>query len=473
MFSKIFLSVLLLTVLIHICLNQRSSCDNLNFQGTTYGFTEDFIAKMQDQFEAGINVDGTGAVAATQDKDFSYYGYHWPRDAGLSLGNYLEINTGNYNKVHVVMDSYVKWVTRLQTLSDPDEGLNVLEEPRFYIETGAVDQVAWCRPQTDGPAIRSFALEKWAQILISKGKIDEAKSVFKLIDTDLQFLINNYDKQSCDLWEEDPKLTNIFWSRMAAVASFETAKELVFFLDLDNKEQLADLYSKTAKKMGDQMKDNFNGEIILQSDNYDIDGSVIHAILTFSMNDNEITGTYKGLMPEVAKTVKKQCQTWCNEFQINQTDNDKQIPGILIGRYVGDVYIGGNPWPLLTAAQADLFYQNAYLLRYGLKKNYCDQISDNCLEWANFFGIQESIDGKIDAELANAFFKAGDAVMERIWEHVKTYDGRIDEQIDKFSGEQVSAKGLIWSYGNVLHALWNRKRASDKANSFNELKDEL
>jgi len=33
-----------------------------------------------------------------------------------------------------------------------------------------------------------------------------------------------------------------------------------------------------------------------------------------------------------------------------------KILGILIGRYPGDVYAGGNPWQLLTAATAEFFY---------------------------------------------------------------------------------------------------------------------
>jgi hypothetical protein len=35
------------------------------------------------------------------------------------------------------------------------------------------------------------------------------------------------------------------------------------------------------------------------------------------------------------------------------------LPGILIGRYPGDVYAGGNPWQLLSAVTAKIFYQGA------------------------------------------------------------------------------------------------------------------
>jgi hypothetical protein len=57
-----------------------------------------------------------------------------------------------------------------------------------------------------------------------------------------------------------------------------------------------------------------------------------------------------------------QIQTFCNEYLINQQDIKNGIPGILIGRYPGDAYAGGNPWQLLTAVLAKSFYQGANLL---------------------------------------------------------------------------------------------------------------
>ena len=56
-------------------------------------------------------------------------------------------------------------------------------------------------------------------------------------------------------------------------------------------------------------------------------------------------------------------------------------------------------------------------------------------------------------DLATAQLAAGDSVMSRLWSHVNSDDGRIDEQIDKNSGVQASAEGLTWSYANILHAL--------------------
>jgi GH15 family glucan-1,4-alpha-glucosidase len=48
---------------------------------------------------------------------------------------------------------------------------------------------------------------------------------------------------------------------------------------------------------------------------------------------------------------------------------------------------------------------------------------------------------------------AGDAVMYRLFQHVKDRNGHIDEQIGKTSGVQTSAKDLTWSYANILSAM--------------------
>jgi len=52
---------------------------------------------------------------------------------------------------------------------------------------------------------------------------------------------------------------------------------------------------------------------------------------------------------------------------------------------------------------------------------------------------------------------AGDSILTRVYSHVKNDGGRIDEQIDKENGTQISAKTLTWSHANILHALHVRK----------------
>jgi hypothetical protein len=56
-------------------------------------------------------------------------------------------------------------------------------------------------------------------------------------------------------------------------------------------------------------------------------------------------------------------------FTINPTDDAAGIPGLLVGRYLNDVYNGGNssqpgggnPWILCTASLAEIFYRAAQI----------------------------------------------------------------------------------------------------------------
>ena len=119
---------------------------------------------------------------------------------------------------------------------------------------------------------------------------------------------------------------------------------------------------------------------------------------------------------------------------------------MLIGRYPGDSYAGGNPWQLLTAVLAELFYQGA-----------SEFSSPNAIlsaearkEWATLFKIPETSTQK---EFATASLKAGDAVMYRLFQHVKNDGGHIAEQISKTAGTQTSAKDLTWSYANLLSTM--------------------
>ena len=55
--------------------------------------------------------------------------------------------------------------------------------------------------------------------------------------------------------------------------------------------------------------------------------------------------------------------------------------------------------------------------------------------------------------LADAQLMAGDAELNLLHEYVERDLPRVDEQIDKSSGAQISAQSLTWSYANILHAM--------------------
>ena len=218
-------------------------------------------------------------------------------------------------------------------------------------------------------------------------------------------------------------------------------------------------------------KGHFNGEYIYECNGREKDGAVIHAIITFGEY------LYPPTSSEAASTIAAWNRAFCYEYPINQQDNAAGKPGILIGRYPGDSYAGGNPWQLLTAAHAEVFYLGASSWLDQVKSLGNMKTGEEHREWRDllYLGKTIMIDSDIKGhfpdedvtvlDLAEAASSAGDAVMTRLWEYVKGDGGRIDEQIDKNTGAQTSAAALTWSYANILHALHTRKQVVTKLNS--------
>ena len=171
---------------------------------------------------------------------------------------------------------------------------------------------------------------------------------------------------------------------------------------------------------------------------------MIHAFSSFDV--------YPLTDDKVAKTIRTLALTFCSEYQINQVDTKNGEPGVLMGRYPGDSYAGGNPWQLLTAVLAKTFYQGAIsALTMGFEE------SEDKQAWSKLLNIPHDSSHE---EFAQAALNAGDAVMNRLYKYVKNDGGHIAEQIGRNSGAQASAKDLTWSYANILSSMQFRKKAA-------------
>lgn len=428
------------------------SCQTFNYEAEGPGFTTDFYNKMYSNFVANLNVDGSGAVVAARDPNTpggSYF-FNWMRDAALSIKTFIEINDHDYSKVKDVMVSYTNWVAKVQNQSDPN-GNDVRIEPKFEIPSGKPYTGGWCRPQTDGPGLRANALSLWGQILLTNSQRDQAlNTVLPLVKNDLAWVTANWQSDGCDLWEE-VRSNDFFWGRSSFVFALNNAAD---FCDAVGDSCAAD-YRRVAGDIANATKSHWTGEYIGESSNRMIDGAVIHAIASFGKYLFKPSGS------EAASTLDVYAKAFCEEYPINQADNESKVPGILIGRYRGDSYAGGNPWPLLTAGLAQMFY-NAGSEIYDHAANTQDfTLQEQHMKWAEVLNLSAE---SSTLELAAKFLKAGDAVMTRLWKYVKNDDGRVDEQIEKHSGQQTSAKGLTWSYANILHALHDRNTMVKKMN---------
>jgi len=71
--------------------------------------------------------------------------------------------------------------------------------------------------------------------------------------------------------------------------------------------------------------------------------------------------------------------------------------------------------------------------------------------WSKALNVNSIPDDQIN------FFKSqGDGLLLRLKYYIESYDFHMYEQIDKNTGQQISAYDLTWSYAEVLNALKNR-----------------
>lgn len=116
-------------------------------------------------------------------------------------------------------------------------------------------------------------------------------------------------------------------------------------------------------------------------------------------------------------------EAFCAEYPINLKDSQAAMPGILYGRYPGDHYAGGNPWILISAALAQLFYRVAAATSAGAGPD-----ADTLKIWSEALHINTTLTSQT---AANVFAAAGDSVLMRIAKHVRDagVGFRLDEQV--------------------------------------------
>lgn len=417
----------------------ENPCEDINLNGTSPGFEQSFLDKVYSLFDANINIKGQGGVVASPDPSTpggSYY-YHWMRDAALTMRTYLEINNNDLTKVSEKFDAYVNWVAKVQKEVDPN-GFDVRINPKFELPNGEVFVGGWCRPQTDGPGLRSAALMQYATLKHEAGQNTDA--IADIIRFDLQWIFDNWGSDGCDLWEE-VRSNDFFWGRSSFVYAMSLCEN---YFNKIGDSATASKCTSTKSSIRPTLDAHYTGSYFYESTNREQDSSVIHALSSF-----DIISVTDG---KVAKTISTLMRTFCAQYQINQKDNKDGIPGNLMGRYPGDSYAGGNPWQLLTAVLGKLFYQGAS--NVAQQNGFLKQEDQKA--WSELLKVDENASPQ---EFVRASISAGDAIMSRLYKYVKDGDGHVSEQIDKNNGNQISAKDLTWSFANILSAMQQRSKA--------------
>lgn len=410
---------------------------------------------MRGYFLANINIQNKGGVVAAPDYNTpggSYY-FHWMRDAALTMRCLQTTNPGSFADIESTVRSYIGWVVNAQNEADPN-GQDVRTEPKFNLPNGDVFSGAWCRPQNDGPGLRAYTLIMAADSLINSGNMNYVKEYLwtgnsnayhgGAIKYDLDYVVNGYATNTCDLWEEVSN-PDFFWNRITMKKAMIAGAK---FATMMNDTSSAAVYNSVKDQISSSLYNNhWNGAFYQESTSRTRDGAVI-----VGLNDgyDESDDMFSPISIEVAKTVSSYNSMFCSEYNINRADTSSGLPGVLYGRYQGDNYAGGNPWVLTTAALASLFYRGAsHILQHGVPS------ASVLAEWKSAFNAPSDLPTD-KATLAKVFASQGDGVMLRLRSHTEARGFHLDEQIDRNSGVQMSAKDLTWSYAEVLNAMYYR-----------------
>lgn len=284
----------------------------------------------------------------------------------------------------------------------------------------------------------------FAEVLLKNGQSAYVSStLLPAIKYDLDWVLPNWPSDGCDLWEEF-RSSDLFWNRAGFVYALNLCQSL--FAKVGDS-AYAGRCATVKASVSATLDGHWTGSYMREGVNREKNSAVIHAFSSFDV--------YPITDAKVAKTIQVLAETFCNEYTINQQDIKNGLPGILLGRYPGDVYAGGNPWQLLTAVLAKSFYQGANLLLTS--NGFATQEDQSAWHSLLRLSPEASLLEQVEAAL-----KAGDAVMYRLYQHVKGDSGHIAEQIDRNNGVQKSAKDLTWSYANILSAMQERQKVATR-----------
>ena len=379
------------------------------------------------------NINENGSILASPSQSEPNYYFDWVRDSSLTMkmvvGLAYDPPTNARLKVKLLqkVDQWLKW----EKLRQDNARLVNLGEPRFFVN-GNVNLDPWGRPQNDGPAIRALTMMKIATEWRNSGRFQELKTLLfdskspskSLIKTDLDYIANNWQEPSFDLWEEEKGMHyyTLTLQKQALLKGSELAQTM-----LDNVS--SQIYATQAIHIQDFLsgfidkKTDPNHFIISYGINISnplpqkrtrLDLAVLLAsIQTFDGHFYLPKGTP---MSTLVNTIDALKNAFLKEYPINQTevaDDTAASMGIAMGRYPGDVYSGsgfdgGNPWFLATLALAEF---------------YCD----------------------------TGDFKSAHAQFNRVHKHMGA-DGALSEQFNHTSGYMQGARDLTWSYTSYVSA---------------------
>ncbi|EKD71191.1 MAG: Glucoamylase GlaM [uncultured bacterium] len=416
-----------------------------------------------------------GAVIASPSRygtGFSQdYQFHWTRDAALTMQEvvylYIHADANEKKNLKNYLMNYINFEAKAQQQISR-VGEKTLGQPKFNID-GSIWEGEWARPQNDGPALRAQTMIEIANVFLQEGEEKYVlEKMLSIIITDLDYVAEEWKNTNYDLWEEVNDQDH-FFTKMVQRKALIIGTTLLQKLG-DNRR--AHFYLSNATQLTTSMQTHWNvsrgylSETINQQfyKGGGLDSSILLGVLYGNLNDP--SDPFAITNEQVMSSIFYLRNAFSGLYRINIINH--HLP--LIGRYASDIYDGnqfsyGNPWILITNALAEYYYECAksFLIQkeINITSNnilFFQQISPDLVQKEEVVRLSNNPE-KFHA-IRQAFIQEGDHFLEAVKQYATCYDvgncNHFSEQIDRASGQQVSAKDLTWGYATLLAAVQAR-----------------
>jgi len=407
------------------------------------------------------------AAPAPQPPEPDYF-FHWVRDSAIVMRELADLELSGAaprpEDLGRRLADFTTFSRELQSSPSP-AGLGEVR----YNADGTQDFLKWSRPQLDGPALRALALMRYAETPRSAGV---AEAVTPVLCTDLDFIASNWTHRGFDLWEEYNG-HDYYALSVQAGALEEGARWAAEIGDDARAKEYAAQRSRILDVLDGYWSNEkgylsfFHGPTTYwdQSIREKPGGNLDSAVLLAALHGRRRAGRHSLMDERVLATVVKLEDLFASLYLVNR--GRAPGDGVVIGRYEGDTYHGGNPFVFTTLGFAEVHYRLALILaraeHFQITSLNSEFVHRALVRAESHEPLEPGIDAlavpRNRAALLRGLVLRGDDVLRAVYLLVRWKAGGLSEQFVQEIGAGPSSHDLSWSHAAFLSATDARREA--------------
>ncbi|EQL00498.1 glucoamylase I precursor [Ophiocordyceps sinensis CO18] len=355
------------------------------------------------------------------------------------------------------IEEFVVAEAKLQGVSGPSGSLSDgqgLGEPKFEANLTAFTG-KWGRPQRDGPPLRATALITYANWLVQNDYSSTASTIiWPIVQNDLNYVAQYWNQTGFDLWEEVNGSS--FFTISSQYRALVEGSALATALGKPGSS-----YSNVAPQILCFLQSFWVPSAGYIDANINVDhgragkdaSTILGSIHAFDAGLGCDAATFQPCSDKALSNHKVTVDSF-RDYKINR--GVAKGKAVAVGRYIEDVYYGGQPWYLTTLAAAEQLFGAVYVW----KQSGSITVTDVSLAF-----FQDMVPGVTKgtysngsrgfSDLLGAVAAYADGFIDVVAKYIAP-NGSMSEQFDKNDGHPLSARDLTWSYAAFLTAAARR-----------------